>query len=82
MSSTGSKTWLLAFGAAVAIAGGIYILYLNKKKDHMKIVKRAIDALGPPEIDTSGKATFAYLKKVYYIAVLLGCYETFKPLKD
>ena len=85
MSSSGSKPWLLAMGAALAIAGGIYFLHNQKKKNYMKEIMREImrevDALGPPEKDASGKVPFGYLKALYFIADKSAT-ERFQPLKE
>ena len=68
MSSSGSRTWLLA-AAALAIGGGIY--YLNFKKNDCLTAqtKREIKALGPALKDASGKVSFDYLKALYIIAL-------------
>ena len=81
MSSSGSKPWLLAMGAALAIAGGIYILQIQKKNSYMKEIMRKVDALGPPEKDASGKVTFGYLKALYFIAEKIAT-ERFQPVKE
>ena len=67
MSSSGSRTWLLA-AAALAIGGEIY--YLNFKKNDCLTAqtKREIKALGPALKDASGKVSFEYLKAMYLIA--------------
>jgi hypothetical protein len=41
-------------GAALAVAGGIYILHVQKKKSYMNFIKREIDALGPADKEASG----------------------------
>jgi hypothetical protein len=55
-------------GATLALLGGIYILHLKSKKSYMTDIKRKIDALPPAKKEATGKVSFAYLKKIYYIA--------------
>ena len=81
MSFSGSKPWVLAIGAALAIAGGIYFLHIQKNNTLMKEIMREVDALGPAERDASGKVSFAYLKAVYIIADKSAS-KRFKPFKE
>jgi len=67
-------------GAALAIAGGIFILHFKNNSDYLTAIKRKIDALGPPDKDPSGKVTFEFLKSVYLIADKIA-YERLAPLK-
>jgi hypothetical protein len=71
-SSTGSKNWLFAIGAAVAVVGAAVIFHLvsNKESADSNGLNEAlteIAALGEPKRDPSGRLAFNYYKQVFFI---------------
>ena len=48
----------------------------------MTDIKRKIDALPPAKKDATGKVSFTYLKKIYYIAKHAALTQRYEPLKQ
>jgi hypothetical protein len=71
-SSSGSKNWLFAIGAAVAVVGAAVIFHLVSNKESADDNKlndalTEIAALGEPKRDATGRLAFNYYKQVFFI---------------
>lgn len=72
MSSTGSKNWLLAVGATVAVIGAAVIFHLVSNKESagnsgLNEALTEIAALGEPRREANGLLAFDYYKNVFFI---------------
>ena len=72
MSSGGSKNWLIAIGAAVAVVGAAVVFHLVSNKESaegngLNEALTEIQALGEPKRDPTGRLAFNYYKQVFFI---------------
>ncbi len=73
MSSTGSKNWIIALGAAIAVVGGALIFHhfsskeTNEDSTGLNEALSEIAALGAPKREPSGRLAFSYYKQVFFI---------------